>query len=118
MTDREKLKKRQKAIRSRIFGTPEKPRLLVFRSLKHVYAQIIDDTSGKVLLSEKDFQKEEGGKKKEKGKIEKAFKLGERIAKKAEAKKIKKVVFDRRGYLYHGRVKAVAEGARKGGLEF
>lgn len=113
MEKKEKLKRRQRKIRSRVAGTPEKPRLQVFRSLSHVYAQIIDDTTGKTLLAESDYKDKE-----KKKKTEKAFAVGERIAKKAEEKKIKKVVFDRKGYLYHGRVKAVAEGARKGGLQF
>ncbi len=114
MTDKAKLKKRHKAIRSRIAGTKERPRLVVFRSLKHIYAQLIDDSEGKVILSSNDFNIE----KKEKGKIAPAFELGREIAKKAKEKKIESVVFDRRGYLYHGRVKAVAEGARKEGLKF
>jgi len=112
----EKLKKRHKAIRARVQGTSEKPRLQVFRSLNHTYAQLIDDDSGKTILSAK-TEKDEGKGKKE-NKTEKALRVGEDIAKKAKEKNIKKVVFDRRGYLYHGRVKAVAEGARKGGLEF
>ena len=116
---REKLKKRHKAIRSRVSGTAEKPRLQVFRSLNHIYAQLIDDEVGKTILSESSFVKgEEKKSSKKKTKTEEAFEVGENIAKKAKDKKIKKVVFDRKGYLYHGRVKAVAEGARKGGLEF
>jgi large subunit ribosomal protein L18 len=113
MDKKEKLKRRQRKIRSRVVGTEEKPRLQVFRSLNHIYAQIIDDTTGKTLLAESDCEDKE-----KKKKIEKAFGVGERIAKKATEKKIKEVVFDRKGYLYHGRVKAVAEGARKGGLQF
>jgi large subunit ribosomal protein L18 len=111
---KEKLKRRHKAIRSRVIGVPEKPRLQVFRSLNHIYAQIIDDETGKTLLSESDCKETD----KKKKRVVRAFEVGERIAKKAEEKKIKKVVFDRKGYLYHGRVKAVAEGARKGGLQF
>ena len=113
MSDREKLKRRHKAIRKRVSGTTERPRLQVFRSLNHVYAQLIDDDAGKTILAESDLT-DKGGKKK----TERAFAVGERIAKKAKEKKIQKVVFDRKGYLYHGRVKAVAEGARKGGLIF
>ncbi len=116
MTDKEKLKKRQRRIRSRISGTAEKPRLQVFRSLNHIYAQIIDDETGKTIVSESDWEKEK--KSQGKKKTEKAFEVGEKVAKKAKEKKIKKVVFDRKGYLYHGRVKAVADGARKGGLQF
>jgi large subunit ribosomal protein L18 len=122
MDKKEKLKKRHTSIRSRVFGTPERPRLQVFRSLKHVYAQIIDDTTGKTILAESDCEKklEKGDvvKNKKNGKTARATEVGEKIAKKAKEKKIQKVVFDRKGYLYHGRVKAVAEGARKEGLEF
>ncbi len=114
MTDKEKLKKRHKAIRARVSGDSERPRLQVFRSSKHIYAQIIDDEAGKTLFSANDFSVE----KKEGGKTPVAFEVGKIIAKKAKEKKIKKVVFDRRGYLYHGRVKALADGAREGGLQF
>lgn len=110
---KERLKRRQKAGKARAHGTAEKPRLQVFRSSKYIYAQVIDDETGKTLLSESDF-----GKKDKKNKTESAFLVGEGIAKKAKEKKITKIVFDRSGYLYHGRVKAVAEGARKGGLQF
>ncbi len=113
MTDKTKLNRRHKAIRTRVSGTAERPRLQVFRSLNHIYAQLIDDDKGETILTEND-QKEKSKKKK----VERAFEVGKRIAEKAKEKKIKKVVFDRKGYLYHGRVKAVAEGARKGGLEF
>ncbi len=112
----EKLKRRHRKIRARVSGTPERPRLQVFRSLNHIYAQIIDDEAGKTILSESDAKASEAAKKKTK--TERAFEVGEAIAKKAQEKNIKKVVFDRKGYLYHGRVKAVAEGARKGGLQF
>ncbi len=110
---RERLKRRQKAGKFRVIGTAERPRLQVFRSSKYIYAQIIDDEKGKTLLSESDC-----GKSDKKKKTERALLVGEEIAKKAKEKKITKVVFDRSGYLYHGRVKAVAEGARKGGLQF
>ncbi|OGH09034.1 MAG: 50S ribosomal protein L18 [Candidatus Levybacteria bacterium RBG_16_35_6] len=105
--------KRQKRIRTKITKSKEKPRLSVFRSNKFIYAQIIDDKSGKTLLgiSEKELDK--------KGiKSEKAKELGKLLAKKATAKKIKEVVFDRGRYAYHGRVKKLAEGAREGGLIF
>ncbi len=119
MTDKEKLNRRHKAIRKRIFGTAERPRLQVFRSLNHVYAQLIDDDAGKTILAESDWQKESKKETtKKKKKTERAFEVGEKIAKRAKEKNIQKVVFDRKGYLYHGRVKAVAEGARKGGLIF
>ncbi len=110
----EKLKKRHRSIRAKISGTQERPRLQVFRSLKHIYAQIIDDDKGVVMasISDKDISKDK------KNKTEKATEVGEKIAEKAKEKKITEVVFDRKGYLYHGRVKALAEGARKGGLKF
>ena len=108
-------KKRHQRVRNKIEGTTEVPRLNVFRSNTHIYAQIIDDTKGTTLVSastlEKDFDK--GGTKKEC-----ANKVGEAVAKKAIDAGIKRVVFDRGGYQYHGRVKELAEGARKGGLEF
>jgi large subunit ribosomal protein L18 len=105
--------KRQKRTRAKLKASKDRPRLSVFRSNKFIYAQIIDDENGKTLVgvSEKEL--------KEKGiKTEKAKKLGEILAKKAIAKKIKTVVFDRGSYGYHGRVKAFAEGAREGGLVF
>ncbi len=113
MTDKTKLNRRHRAIRTRVSGTAERPRLQVFRSLNHVYAQLIDDDKGETILVESDR-----GEKSKKKKTERAFEVGERIAEGAKKKKIKKVVFDRKGYLYHGRVKAVADGARKGGLDF
>jgi len=107
---------RKKRIRKNVHGSSLRPRLSIFRSNKHIYAQIIDDSKGKTLVavSEKDL-----GKLKTKlVKTQIASLIGEMLAKKALKKKIKKVVFDRSGYKYHGRVKALAEGARKGGLEF
>ena len=106
--------KRQVRIRSKIKGTSAQPRLSVFRSNKYVYVQIIDDVKGKTLVSAQSEVKEAH---KGKKKVDAAFYIGESIAKKALEKKIKKVVFDRGGYKYQGRVKSVAEGARKGGLE-
>jgi large subunit ribosomal protein L18 len=120
----EKRLRRHKKIRAKIFGTKEKPRLCVFRSANHIYAQLIDDEKRKTIVSAKDeeikslkskIQKEEN---KMSAKIAKAFELGKLIAEKALEKKIEKVVFDRGGYQYHGRIKAVAEGAREGGLKF
>jgi len=106
--------KRRARIRARVKGTKARPRLSVFRSLKHTNAQIIDDLSGKTLVSVNDLElKVKKGKK-----LEKAKAVGLLIAKKAQEKKIKKVVFDRAGHKYHGRIKALAEGAREGGLEF
>ena len=107
--------KRHKRVRSKISGTPERPRLCVFRSAKHMYAQIIDDVNGKTLVSastmEKDFT-EYGGN------AEAAKKVGALVAERALKAKIDTVVFDRGGFVYHGRVKALAEGAREGGLKF
>ena len=109
--------KRHRRIRAKIKGKTIRPRLCVFRSAKHIYAQIIDDRTGKVLLSARDL--ELNPKKGEpKTKVDIAFKVGEMIAKKALEKKISKIIFDRGGYKYHGRVKSLAEGARKQGLKF
>ena len=107
-----KRQRRHRRVRARVFGTAEKPRLCVYRSLLYIYAQVIDDEKGQTLVSVTDH-KVEGGKK-----SEKAAKVGEEIAKKATAKGITEVVFDRGGCRYQGRVKALAEGARKGGLKF
>jgi large subunit ribosomal protein L18 len=107
--------KRKKSKRVKVFGTKEKPRLCVFRSLRHIYAQIIDDTEGKTLVSASDLElKKKNGLKK----VEIAREVGKLIAKKAIERKIERVAFDRSGYKYHGRVKALAEGAREGGLKF
>ncbi|MBX4205607.1 50S ribosomal protein L18 [Candidatus Microgenomates bacterium] len=103
---------RKRRIRAKISGTAKTPRLSVFRSDRYIYAQIIDDTKGITLVSASDMKLEKGTK------MEKAMAIGEEIAKKAKEKKIKKVIFDRNGFAYHGRIKAVAEGARKAGLEF
>ena len=108
--------RRHKAIRSKISGTAETPRLNVFKSLNNIYAQIIDDTNGVTLVSASTLSKEievENG-----GNIEAAKEVGKLIAKKALEKNIESVVFDRGGYLYHGRVAALADGAREGGLKF
>jgi large subunit ribosomal protein L18 len=116
MEKREKRIKRHNRVRGRISGQKDCPRLCVFRSANHIYAQLIDDDSKKTLVSVKDAEIKDD--KTKKGKIEVAFKTGELIAKKAQEKKITKVVFDRGGYKYHGRVKSLAEGARQGGLKF
>ena len=107
--------KRQIRVRSKISGTAECPRLNVFRSAKHIYAQIIDDVAGVTLASASSLDKGFDG---NGGNKEGAFKVGEMLAEKALAKGIKDVVFDRAGFLYHGRVAELAEGARKGGLNF
>jgi len=109
----EKRNKRHKKIRARISGTAEVPRIYVFRSSKHIYAQLIDDENSKIIASADDLKL-----KGKKSKLLKAKEVGKMIAKKAGELKIKKVVFDRGGYKYHGRVKALAEGAREGGLIF
>jgi large subunit ribosomal protein L18 len=109
--------RRQIRIRAKIKGTKIRPRLCVFRSSKHIYAQIIDDENQKTIVGVHPNElKIEKGKKTTK--TEKAALLGELIAKKALEKKLKVIVFDRNGYIYKGRVKALADGARKGGLQF
>ncbi len=109
-------KKRQTRVRKKVTGTTERPRLNVYRSNTHIYAQVIDDLGGVTLAAASDL--EIGEMTKDKTKIEVANEVGKLVAKKAVSKKIKKVVFDRGGRLYHGRVKSLAEGAREGGLEF
>lgn len=107
--------KRHKRVRSKISGTPECPRLNVFRSTNNIYAQIIDDINGKTLVSASTLDKEFEGKG---GNKEAAREVGKLIAKRAVEKDIEEVVFDRGGYIFHGRVKELAEGAREGGLKF
>jgi large subunit ribosomal protein L18 len=104
----------RKRIRRTITGTAERPRLSVFRSNKQIYAQLIDDISGKTLISASSRESEEG----EKSKVESASLVGKMLAEKAIAAGVTEVVFDRGGYLYHGRVKSLADGARNGGLKF
>ncbi|MGH7672366.1 MAG: 50S ribosomal protein L18 [Gemmatimonadales bacterium] len=108
--------RRHLRVRKKVQGTPERPRLVVFRSSKHIYAQLVDDQRGVTLAGAADTS--EGLQAEGKGKTARSFGLGRLIAAKAKEKGIVKVVFDRGGYQYHGRVKAVADGARKGGLEF
>ncbi len=111
--------RRKKSIRKRIKGTAERPRLAVFRSLNHIYAQIIDDTVSKTLFSVSDLSPKVKERIKENStKSEISIFVGQYIAEKALAKKIKRVVFDRCGFKYHGRVKLLAEAAREAGLEF
>jgi len=111
--------KRKQRIRKNLTGTTDRPRLCVFRSAKHIYAQIIDDTSGKTMAAASTLEKEIAATLSEvKGKVEKAKLVGKAIAERAKDKGIVRVVFDRNGYLYHGRVKAVSDGARENGLEF
>lgn len=109
--------KRVKRIRKKVVGTSDRPRLRVFKSSKHIYAQLIDDTSGATLVSMSTVDKGFAGED-ESGKTADAKKVGTLIAERAKAAGISKVVFDRGGCLYHGRVKALSEGAREGGLDF
>lgn len=108
--------RRRKRVRKRVKGTTERPRLSVFRSLRHTYVQVIVDTTGQTLASASTLSKEIRGSLKKTGNIEAAKKVGELIAKKSIERGIKTVVFDRDGYLYHGRVRALAEAARENGL--
>lgn len=103
-----------KRIRAKVIGTHNVPRLCVFKSAKHIYAQLIDDETGKVLAAVSDVKLKTKGAKK----VDHSLEVGKLIAKEATAQKIEKVVFDRGGFLFHGRIKAVAEGAREGGLKF
>jgi len=110
--------RRKLRIRGTVSGTPERPRLTVFRSLKHMYAQVIDDVSGKTLAHASTLSKDVKPQAEDANKSGAAEKVGEAVAKQLLAKGVKKVVFDRNGYMYHGRVKALAEAARKAGLDF
>ena len=111
--------KRHKRIRKKIIGTIERPRLSIRRSTRHLYAQVIDDTTGKTLVSLSTLSVDLKDKiKKDAGNVKGAVILGSAVAEKCKKEGIAKVVFDRAGYLYHGRVKALAEAARKGGLSF
>lgn len=111
-------RKRKQRIRKHVFGTSNKPRLAVFRSLNHIYAQAIDDHAGKTILSASSLESEVKGKAKKTGNKETAKFVGELIAQKCKSKGIETVVFDRSGYVYHGRIKALAEAARAAGLKF
>ncbi len=110
--------KRHKRVRAKVKGTAEVPRLSVYRTLNHIYVQIIDDVKGNTLVTASTLDKEIKTSLEGKDKKAQAFAVGELIAKKAIAKKIDTIVFDRGGYLYTGRVQSLAEGARKGGLQF
>ena len=107
--------KRHKRVRAKVFGTPARPRLNVFRSEKNIYAQVIDDVAGVTLVSASSLDKAIEG---YGGNIAAATAVGKLVAERALAKGIENVVFDRGGYLYHGRVQALADGAREGGLKF
>lgn len=111
--------RRHRRVRKRVQGTPERPRLTVFRSAKHIYAQIIDDVNGRTLANVASLKIGSAGKDdKTTVKIAQATEVGKRIAEAARKAGVTKVAFDRGGYLYHGRVAALAKGAREGGLEF
>jgi large subunit ribosomal protein L18 len=111
MTPRQK---RHRRVRARVIGTTERPRLNVFRSLSGIYAQVIDDTQGHTLVAASTLDKDVA----DASKIEQAKAVGKLVAQRAKAAGISKVVFDRGGYLYHGRIKALADSAREGGLDF
>lgn len=122
--------RRHKRVRGKISGTSKRPRLCVFRSSKHIYAQLIDDENNRVLSSASDLKLKKMGRKKSSStkatedkkelsrKLVLGFEVGKLIAKKAKELKIEEIIFDRGGYKYHGRVKSLAEGAREGGLKF
>ena len=110
--------KKKKALRARLSGTAEVPRLVVFRSNRHIYAQVVNDLDGRVIFGSTDLQEAVNGQlKKDSTKTEASVALGKSIAEKAKANGIKKVVFDRNGFKYHGRVKALADSVRAAGLE-
>lgn len=111
-------KRRHRRIRCKINGTPERPRLNVYRSLQHIYAQIIDDQSMNTLVSASSMDPEIKKELSSGGNVEAARKVGEIIGRRAKAANISQVIFDRGGYLYHGRVKELAEAVRKEGIEF
>jgi len=110
--------RRKRSIRKRVVGSGQRPRLCVFRSSKHIYAQVVDDSSGYTLAAASTMEKEVKDHSGFKNQVEAANFIGELVAKRVMEKGVKKIVFDRNGFLYHGRVKAVSEGARAAGLEF
>ncbi|MBS0013026.1 MAG: 50S ribosomal protein L18 [Desulfobacterales bacterium] len=110
--------KRKKRIRQKVQGTPQRPRLTVFRSARHIYAQIIDDTHGETLAAASTMEKQVRDQGKYENKVAAADEIGKLVAQRASGKGITSVVFDRNGYMYHGRVRAVSEAARKNGLDF
>jgi large subunit ribosomal protein L18 len=110
--------KRRTRIRKKIFGTEQRPRLSVFRSAKHIYAQLVVDTTGSTILAASTLSPEVRGEIGELKKTDAARKVGQLLGRKAVEKNIRRVVFDRNGFFYHGRVKALANGARESGLEF
>ena len=110
--------RRHRRVRKTVHGTPERPRLSVYRSLSHIYAQVIDDEAGRTVAAASDLEAELRGQKNGKGKTDVAKRVGELIARRALESGVKQVVFDRGGYRFHGRVKALASGAREAGLTF
>ena len=110
--------KRKKRIRKKIFGTEQRPRLSVFRSARHIYAQIIDDINGHTIVTASSVEKEVKAQPKFDDKVSLASYVGKLLGQRAVSKGVSKVVFDRNGFLYHGRVKAVSDGAREAGLDF
>lgn len=108
--------RRKRGLRKRIFGLPERPRLTIFRSAKHIYAQVIDDLAGKTLASASTTEK--GDKAAKGGNTDAAKMVGKKIAERAKGAGVSQVVFDRAGFRYHGRIKALADAAREGGLKF
>jgi large subunit ribosomal protein L18 len=115
---RESRKKRQVRVRRKIKGSADRPRLCVFRSAKHIYAQIIEDTTGTTLVAASTVVKEVGADLQSSGNVTAAKLVGKKIAEQALSKNITQVVFDRNGFLYHGRIKALADAAREAGLSF
>jgi large subunit ribosomal protein L18 len=110
--------KRKKRIRKKISGTAQRPRLSVFRSARHIYAQVIDDIQGQTLASASTLEEIPTGDEESSNKIAKAAYVGKKVAERAQEKGVSSVIFDRNGFLYHGRVKAVSDGAREAGLKF
>ena len=110
--------KRKVSIRKKMSGSPDRPRLSVFRSTRHIYAQIIDDVSGTTLVAASSLEKAVKTGERPEGNVAMAQHIGKLVGERAVEKGIEKVVFDRNGFLYHGRVKAVSEGAREAGLKF
>jgi large subunit ribosomal protein L18 len=117
ISNKDRRERRRRRVRAKVYGVVSRPRLNVFRSLNHIYAQLIDDDAGNTLAAasslDVDIRNQAGLKK-----IDEAAAVGKLLAQRAQHKQIKQVVYDRAGYRYHGRVKAVADGAREGGLEF
>ncbi len=117
-TKNEKRIIRQKRVRRKVLGSPEKPRLCIFKSLKHIYVQVIDDTQGKTLLTVSTLSPDIKGTIKSTRDKEAAVAVGKAVGQKAKAQGLEEIVFDRNGFLYHGRVKALADAAREAGLKF